>query len=98
MATVATRIRDRRLELGLTLRELASPGVSASYLSRIEKGERMPSGKALRKLAEKLDVSTYWLETGQEDPADELARIVLEHRGTPLPPRAQTLARAVLKR
>ena len=98
MATVAGRIRDRRRELGLTLRELASEGVSASYLSRLEKGERMPSGKALRKLAAKLDVSPYWLETGREDPADELARIVLDHRGKPLPTRAQTLARTVLKR
>ena len=98
MAAVAARIHERRLELGLTLRELASEGVSASYLSRLEKGERMPSGKALRKLAAKLDVSPYWLETGRDDPAEELARIVLDHRGKPLPPRAQTLARAVLKR
>jgi hypothetical protein len=49
-------------------------------------------------LAQKLDVSAYWLETGDDDPADALARLVLEHRGRALPPRADKLARSVLTR
>ena len=73
-----------------------SPGVSYAYISRIEAGQRTPSVKALRKLAPKLGVSVRWLETGQDDPAEELARIVLDARGSGLPARALELARLVL--
>ena len=96
MKTVGDRIRERRAALGLSMRDVASRGVSASYVSRIETGDRQPSAKALAALAPKLGVSIYWLQTGKQDPADELARIVLEQRGRPLPRRASTLARAVL--
>jgi len=95
-ATVGDRIRQRRLELGLTQRDLASPGVSYAYVSRLEANTRHPSTKALRKLAPRLGVSVYWLETGGEDPAQELARLVIEHDGQPLPERAAALARVVL--
>jgi transcriptional regulator with XRE-family HTH domain len=94
--TVGDRIRRRRLELGLSQRQLSSPGVSYAYVSRIEGNDRRPSMKALRKLAPMLGVSVYWLETGERDPAEELAGLVLEHRGRPLPERAITLARTVL--
>jgi transcriptional regulator with XRE-family HTH domain len=94
--TVGERIRQRRLELGLSQRQLASEGVSYAYISRLEANSRQPSTKALRKLAPKLGVSVCWLETGEEDPAEELARLVLRHRGRVLPPRATTLARRVL--
>ena len=97
-ATVGERIRQRRLELGISQRDLASEGVSSAYLSRVEANARQPSVKALRKLAPKLGVSPYWLETGEEDPAETLARLVLAHRGRPLPDRAQTLARSILGR
>jgi transcriptional regulator with XRE-family HTH domain len=90
------RIRQRRLELGLTQRELGGPGTSGSFVSRIESGHRDPSVKAPRKLAAKLDVSTYWLETGEEDPAIDLAQLVLEHQPM-LPPRARRLAEAILR-
>ena len=96
MSTVGRRIRQRRLELGLSQREVASEGVSYAYLSRLETGARRPSIKALRKLAFKLDVTVHWLETGKVDPAEKLARIVLEHRGRPLPRAAAELAREVL--
>ncbi len=98
MATIAKRLHERRLALGLSLRQIACEGVSASYVSRLEKGDRHPSAKALRMLAAKLDVSPYWLETGRDDPAEILARLVLEHRDRPLPARAGRLARAVLDR
>ena len=74
MATVGERIRQRRLELGLSQRELVSEGVSYAHVSRLEANERQPSIKALRKLAPKLGVSPYWLETGEDDPAQALAR------------------------
>jgi transcriptional regulator with XRE-family HTH domain len=87
MATVGDRIRQRRLELGLSQRQLASEGVTYAYISRLEANARTPSIKALRKLATKLDVSVHWLETGEQDPAEQLAQLVLEHQRRPLPRR-----------
>jgi transcriptional regulator with XRE-family HTH domain len=96
--SIGERVRARRLELGLSQRDLSEPGLSYAYISRIEAGERTPSVKALRKLAPKLQTTVAWLETGQEDPADQLARLVLEHPSQPLPPAASRLARQVLGR
>jgi transcriptional regulator with XRE-family HTH domain len=81
MATVGDRIKQRRLELGFSQRELASEGVTYAYISRLEADTRTPSIKVLRKLAPKLGVSVHWLETGEPDPAEELAGLVLNHRG-----------------
>jgi transcriptional regulator with XRE-family HTH domain len=64
--TVGERLRRLRFERGLSQRDLASPGVSYAYISRIEAGGRRPSVKALRKLAEKLGVTAEYLETGSE--------------------------------
>jgi transcriptional regulator with XRE-family HTH domain len=97
IATVGERIRQRRLELGLSMPEISGEGVSYAYLSRIEANARQPSIKALRKLAPKLGVSPYWLETGEADPAQALARLVIDHPEGSLPSRAQQLARSILK-
>jgi transcriptional regulator with XRE-family HTH domain len=97
MATIAHRLRKRRLELGLSQREAACEGVSAAHVCRLERGDRQPSAKALRALAKRLQVSPYWLETGEDDPGEELARLVLDHRGKPLPTRARILAQTILK-
>ena len=68
--TIGQRLKRLRLERNLSQRELAAPGVSYAYISRIEAGTRQPSVKALRKLASKLGVSADYLETGSElDPA-----------------------------
>ena len=64
--TIGQRLRRLRLGRGLSQRELASPGVSYAYISRIEAGARRPSVKALRMLARKLGVSADYLETGSE--------------------------------
>jgi transcriptional regulator with XRE-family HTH domain len=95
--SVGARLRRRRLELGLTQRDLSEPGISYAYISRLESDARTPSVKALRKLAPKLQTSVSWLETGREDPGRELAALVLEHEGKPLPAAAKRLARGVLK-
>jgi transcriptional regulator with XRE-family HTH domain len=48
----------------LTLRELATTsGVSASHLGRIERGERFPSARILRKIAQPLGASENELLT-----------------------------------
>jgi transcriptional regulator with XRE-family HTH domain len=62
--TVGQRIRRLRLQRGLSQRQLAGPGVSYAYISRIESGGRKPSLKALRTIARKLDVDPEYLETG----------------------------------
>ena len=47
--TIGVRLKRLRLERGLSQRELAAPGVSYAYISRIEAGARQPSVKALRR-------------------------------------------------
>ena len=70
--TIGQRLKRLRLERGLSQRELAAPGVSYAYISRIEAGTRQPSVKALRRLAAKLGVTADYLETGSDlDPAHE---------------------------
>jgi transcriptional regulator with XRE-family HTH domain len=63
---IGDRLRRLRSERGLSQRQLACPGVSYAYISRIEAGARTPSVKALRKLARRLGVSPEFLETGSE--------------------------------
>ncbi len=70
--TIGQRLKRLRLERGLSQREMSAPGVSYAYISRIEAGTRDPSVKALRKLAEKLDVTAEYLETGVEVSREEL--------------------------
>ena len=44
-------LRQQRVMMSLTLAELAErSGVSSSHLGRIERGERFPSARTLRKL------------------------------------------------
>jgi transcriptional regulator with XRE-family HTH domain len=64
--TIGQRLKRLRLERGLSQRELAAPGVSYAYISRIEAGTRQPSVKALRRLAGKLGVTADYLETGAD--------------------------------
>ncbi|MFC1940889.1 helix-turn-helix domain-containing protein [Chloroflexota bacterium] len=48
-------LKQQRFTLSLTLRELAvKSGVSASYLDRIERGERFPSAHILREMTKPL--------------------------------------------
>jgi transcriptional regulator with XRE-family HTH domain len=95
-APVGQRLRHRRQELGLSQRSISCDGVSYAYISRLEAGLRQPSVKALRKLAPQLGVSVHWLEFGREDPARELAQLVLEAGGGALPPRSIELASTIL--
>jgi len=71
--SIGKRLKRLRLERGLSQRELAAPGVSYAYISRIEAGTRQPSVKALRRLATKLGVAASYLETGSDlEPSGEL--------------------------
>src|SRR5437763_11071967 len=64
--TIGQRLKRLRLDRHMSQRELAGPGVSYAYISRIEAGTRQPSVKALRRLASNLGVSAEYLETGAE--------------------------------
>lgn len=65
---VGRRLRDARQAAGLSQRQLAFPGCTAVYISRIESGERIPSLQVLRELGARLGVSADWLATGSEPP------------------------------
>ncbi|MBA7663381.1 hypothetical protein ES703_71421 [subsurface metagenome] len=54
---IGKTLKQRRLMIPLTLRELAAKsGVSVSHIGRVERGERFPSGHILRKIAKPLDL------------------------------------------
>ena len=48
------RVREARQRKGLSLREAAIPGCSASFLSRVESGQRVPSPGVIVALAARL--------------------------------------------
>ncbi|MCZ0972905.1 helix-turn-helix transcriptional regulator [Streptomyces albulus] len=50
------RIKELRVSAGMTQHELAGPDISASYISLVERGKRIPSGRALKILAGRLGV------------------------------------------
>ena len=54
---LAKMLKQQRIMKGLTLRQLAAmSGISSSHLARIERGERFPSARTLRKLAKPLSL------------------------------------------
>lgn len=61
------RLRAARTLRGLSQRDLEVSGVTAAYICRIEAGTRTPSVPAIRALAEALNVSPVWLETGVDE-------------------------------
>jgi tetratricopeptide (TPR) repeat protein len=58
------RLRDARVAAGLSQRQLAFPGCSAAYISRLEAGQRVASLQLLRKIAAKLGADDEFLATG----------------------------------
>lgn len=55
---IGLRIRELRLERGMTLDQLSrSAGISASHLSRLERGQAEPSFTVAAALASQLEVS-----------------------------------------
>jgi len=60
-------LKQRRVMIPLTLQELArASGVSTSHLGRIERGERFPSARVVRRLAKPLGLeeSELFLQAG----------------------------------
>lgn len=68
---VGKRLVQARESRGLSQRDLAFPGCSAAYISRIERGERVPSLQVLRELAARCDVSEAHLAWGKKSRLDK---------------------------
>lgn len=72
-AMVGRRIRDRRMEMGLSQEALAEQAdLSPPYISHIERTVKKPSLSALIRLAATLDVTVDYLLAGNQ-PADASA-------------------------
>ncbi len=63
---VGRRLHAAREAAGLSQRDLAFPGCSAAYISRIERGERVPSLQVMRELAKRTGVTEGSLAYGRE--------------------------------
>ncbi|EYE88322.1 hypothetical protein Q428_08420 [Fervidicella metallireducens AeB] len=61
------KIRKRRKQMGLTLKELAGDRVTAAQISAVEKGKCKPSSALLEYISEKLEVDVdYFILTEEE--------------------------------
>jgi tetratricopeptide (TPR) repeat protein len=58
------RLKAARERAGLSQRQLAFPGCTAAYISRLEAGARVPSLQMINQLALRLEVAGQWLATG----------------------------------
>jgi transcriptional regulator with XRE-family HTH domain len=81
------RLRELRERHGLSLREIAFPGCSPSYLSRVESGDRVASLTILAELARRLETSVEELLgrslDGRVSEADLVAAEVAARMGEP---------------
>lgn len=76
---VGQRLRTARERAGLSQRQLAFPGCTAAYISRVEAGQRIPSLQLLRELGRRLDVSEDYLARGIESvPAEQRSAILVD--------------------
>jgi tetratricopeptide (TPR) repeat protein len=64
-ALVGGRLKEAREAAGLSQRQLAFPGCSSAYISRIEAGMRTPSLQVLQLLGQRLGTSGEYLATGK---------------------------------
>lgn len=69
LGLLGQRVRARRVGLGFSLRDLASRvGVSASFLSQVERGKASPSIDTLASVSRALDVPIYYFLVESPDP------------------------------
>lgn len=73
---VGLRLKEARTRAGLSQRQLAFPGCTAAYISRLEAGARVPSLQMINQLAARLDVTGQWLATGVDAAATEPSSLV----------------------
>jgi transcriptional regulator with XRE-family HTH domain len=75
-SAVGKRLFESRQAAGLSQRELSFPGCSAAYISRIERGERIPSLQVMRELARRTGVSETTLAYGRETLDEAVVRAI----------------------
>src|SRR3954452_18378459 len=73
---VGLRLKAARERAGLSQRQLAFPGCTAAYISRLEAGARVPSLQMVIQLAARLDVSGQWLATGVDATTAEPTELI----------------------
>jgi len=73
---VGRRLREARLAAGLSQRDLSFAGCTPAYISRIERGERVPSLQILREMARRVGVSEAYLAHGEEGQGSALSPVV----------------------
>jgi transcriptional regulator with XRE-family HTH domain len=71
---IGARLKKARQEAGLSQRQLSFTGCTPAYISRIEAGQRTPSHRLIRELAQRLGASESWLATGRESCSARLLR------------------------
>jgi tetratricopeptide (TPR) repeat protein len=73
---VGIRLKTSRERAGFSQRQLAFPGCTAAYISRLEAGARVPSLQMVNQLAARLEVSGQWLATGVEPTSAEPSELL----------------------
>jgi len=69
---IGTRLKQIRKEKGLTQQAFATKiATSASYVSEIEKGKKIPGGDLLSALKQEYGIDINWLLTGEENAVPE---------------------------
>ncbi len=79
LTALGDRLRQARLERGLTQEALAQPEFTKSYISAVERGKARPSLKALELLARRLDLPLSSFLTAAPS-ADEVDLVALEEK------------------
>lgn len=72
---IGEKIKQRRKDLGLSLRELAEKvALTASFLSQIERDQASPSIDSLRKISQALNVPMFYFLLEQDAPSPVVRR------------------------
>ncbi|MGW7578853.1 helix-turn-helix domain-containing protein [Streptomyces sp. NPDC054765] len=74
LADTGRRIKELRVGAGMTQHDLAGAEMSSSYISLVERGKRIPSGRALKILAERLGVGVDEI-SGTAAQAETIGRV-----------------------
>jgi transcriptional regulator with XRE-family HTH domain len=75
--SMGPRIRELRIERGMTLDDLArAANISASHLSRLERGQTAPSFKVAADIARQIGVKPSELATIQREQSDVDAALI----------------------
>ena len=81
--TLGERIKNERQRIRLTQEQFGElVDISSAYIGQIERDERTPSVKSLKKIAKELNVSLDYLITGKEDAERLNKNIQCELEGT----------------